>query len=123
MNELIKINDDFIVNLSVVYSVQLVLCKNDAAVNKYYDRYYELYNELYENRIRELNDAYDEIDIIVEHYPELSEHEQDLIKNKVIAEIGEEPEKTTWKYILTLNTGKQVEVDEYIFNQIARHCG
>lgn len=125
-NELIKINDNFIVNLSVIYSVQYVLCKNDEAVSEYYGKYNEIYQELYQDRFCELNIGKDlgGMDVVEDEdsYTQLSEDDLKNIKNEIIRRIGDEPESTVWRYILTLNTGKQVLVDEHIFKQIAKYC-
>lgn len=116
-NEFIKLSETFLVNLSSIYSVQLVVVDNGAEVEKYQNTYFNVFNDMYETYCNEHN-----INIDTEQYSddELSQEDLDTINQNVFNIIGECPDAMIEQYVVTLTTGQQVVIDEEIFNALKK---
>lgn len=106
-NRLVKLTDTFVVNLSSIYSVQLVTVPNTDKINEY-DNLYSVYFNSYKFDVIGIENTEDN----------MNEDQYDEIHAKVVEKIGERPPDTIQIYVVILTSGKQINVDEKIFEKI-----
>lgn len=112
------INNEYRVNISSIFSLQKIECKNDEALNNWSQKYNEFVS-VPENFIElEVDDDVYWSPISGTSIPdEYIETYAEKFNDYVESQIGPKPQ-TTYKYVIITNTGIKINISKNKFNEI-----
>lgn len=111
------VNNDTIVNVESIYSVERYPVENED-YNIWHEKFRSLMKDVIEQYMKEnidiLMNNNDDDEIVNELYGKF----EPIIRRNIEKEYGVMPEQYVYNYIITMNTGKELQTDEKTFNKI-----